>query len=67
MRYVYCIKEGGLFVCCYGKNGVCFFLFVEGVSDKDYEVYVKKSYMKLEDGKYLFCIFNFVYSILGVL
>lgn len=52
---MYCIKEGGLFVCYYGKNGVCFFLFVEGVSDKDYEDYVRKNYIKLEEGK---CIVN---------
>lgn len=66
LRHVHCTKEGGSFVCRYGKNGVCPSLPVEGVSDKDYEAHVKKSHTKLEDGKYSPCIFNLVYSTPGV-
>jgi len=51
LRQAHCTKEGGSFVCRYGKNGVCPSLPVEGVSDKDYEAHVKKNHTKLEEGK----------------
>ncbi|KAK2560887.1 Vacuolar protein sorting-associated protein 54 [Acropora cervicornis] len=49
LRQAHCTKEGGSFVCRYGKNGVCPSLPVEGVSDKDYEAHVKKNHTKLEE------------------
>lgn len=55
LRQLHCTKEGGSFVCHYGKNGVCPSLPVEGVSDKDYEDHVRKNHTKLEEGK---CIVN---------
>lgn len=51
LRQVHCTKEGGSFVCRYGRNGVCPSLPVEGVSDKDYEAHVKKNHIKLEESK----------------
>lgn len=60
LRQVHCTKEGGSFVCRYGKNGVCPSLPVEGVSDKDYEAHVKKSHTKLEESKYSPFFFNLV-------
>ncbi|XP_068729722.1 vacuolar protein sorting-associated protein 54-like [Montipora capricornis] len=51
LRQVHCTKEGGSFVCRYGKNGVCPSLPVEGVSDKDYEAHVRKNHTKLEEAK----------------
>ncbi|XP_015608424.1 vacuolar protein sorting-associated protein 54 [Cephus cinctus] len=38
----HCSREGGSFVCCYGYNGVCANLPVEGVSDKDYIAHATK-------------------------
>lgn len=55
LRQLHCTKEGGSFVCHYGKNGVCPSLPVEGVSDKDYEDHVRKNHTKLEESK---CIVN---------
>lgn len=51
LRQLHCTKEGGSFVCHYGKNGVCPSLPVEGVSDKDYEDHVRKNHTKLEEVK----------------
>ncbi|XP_022787405.1 vacuolar protein sorting-associated protein 54-like isoform X2 [Stylophora pistillata] len=51
LRQVHCTKEGGSFVCRYGKNGVCPSLPVEGVSDKDYEDHVRKNHTKVEEVK----------------
>lgn len=51
LRQVHCTKEGGSFVCRYGKNSVCPSLPVEGVSDKDYEAHVKKNHTKLDETK----------------
>ncbi|KAJ7371032.1 Vacuolar protein sorting-associated protein 54 [Desmophyllum pertusum] len=51
LRQAHCTKEGGSFVCRYGKNGVCPSLPVEGVSDKDYEAHVKKNHTKHEEIK----------------
>ncbi|XP_048586401.1 vacuolar protein sorting-associated protein 54 [Nematostella vectensis] len=48
LRQTHCTKEGGSFVCRYGRNGVCPSLPVEGVSDRDYEAHVIKSHLRLE-------------------
>lgn len=42
LRQVHCTKEGGSFICRYGPNGVCQTLPLEGVSDRDYEVHLRK-------------------------
>lgn len=47
LRRQHCAKEGGSFVCRYGRNRVCPSLPVEGVSDKDYEAHVEKHHMRL--------------------
>lgn len=53
LRSKHCSKEGGSFVCRYGRNGVCPSLPVEGVSDIDYEAHVQKSHVgsSLKTGK----------------
>lgn len=45
LRTEHCSKEGGSFVCRYGRNGVCPSLPVEGVSDVDYEAHVEKNHI----------------------
>lgn len=45
LRSEHCTKEGGSFVCRYGRNGVCPSLPVEGVSDVDYEAHVEKHHV----------------------
>ena len=45
LRSKHCSKEGGSFVCRYGRNGVCPSLPVEGVSDVDYEAHVEKNHI----------------------
>ncbi|KAG8231895.1 hypothetical protein J437_LFUL011728 [Ladona fulva] len=45
LRECHCTREGGSFVCHYGKNGVCYSLPLEGVSDKDYEDHVLKHHI----------------------
>ncbi|XP_064484279.1 vacuolar protein sorting-associated protein 54-like [Ornithodoros turicata] len=49
LRQQHCSKEGGSFVCRYGKNDVCTSLPVEGVSDKDYEDHVLKHHVALHN------------------
>jgi vacuolar protein sorting-associated protein 54 len=53
LRSEHCTKEGGSFVCRYGRNGVCQSLPVEGVSDVDYEAHVQKHHVgvTLQNGK----------------
>ena len=53
LRSEHCTKEGGSFVCRYGRNGVCPSLPVEGVSDVDYEAHVEKHHVgsSLGNGK----------------
>ncbi|XP_031550116.1 vacuolar protein sorting-associated protein 54-like [Actinia tenebrosa] len=48
LRQFHCTKEGGSFVCRYGRNGVCPSLPVDGVSDKDYESHVEKNHIRLD-------------------
>ena len=50
LRMVHCTKEGGSYVCRYGRHGVCPSLPVEGVSDRDYASHVEKVHVLL-DGK----------------
>ena len=42
LRDFHCSKEGGSYICRYGRNGLCSVLPVEGVSDKDYEEHILK-------------------------
>ena len=51
LRDFHCTKEGGSFVCKYGKNGVCPSLPVEGVSDRDYEDHVAKDHVAGDGSK----------------
>ena len=51
LRKFHCSKEGGSFVCHYGKRGICQSLPLEGVNSKDYENHVEKVHIYL-DGKY---------------
>lgn len=45
LRKNHCKKEGGSYVCCYGKNNICGSLPLEGVSDQDYEFHVVKHHV----------------------
>lgn len=45
LRECHCSKEGGSFVCRYGKNHVCASLPLEGVSDEDYEAHVLRHHV----------------------
>ena len=45
LRESHCSKEGGSFVCHYGRNGVCPSLPVDGVSDVDYEAHVARDHV----------------------
>uniref|UniRef100_A0A914UVX4 Uncharacterized protein n=1 Tax=Plectus sambesii TaxID=2011161 RepID=A0A914UVX4_9BILA len=45
LRAVHCTKEGGSYVCRYGLNGVCQTLPLEGVSDSDYELHIRKHHI----------------------
>ena len=56
LRQYHCTKEGGSFVCRYGRNGVCPSLPVEGVSDKDYETHVERNHAKLEGSECSICV-----------
>ena len=51
LRKLHCSKEGGSFVCHYGKHGVCQSLPIEGVNSMDYENHVEKVHIYL-DGKF---------------
>lgn len=51
LRQAHCSKEGGSFVCHYGKHGVCQSLPLEGVNSKDYENHVEKVHIFL-NGNY---------------
>ncbi|XP_065066741.1 vacuolar protein sorting-associated protein 54-like isoform X1 [Rhopilema esculentum] len=48
LRQFHCSKEGGSFVCHYGKHGVCQSLPLEGVNSKDYEDHVEKVHVYLD-------------------
>lgn len=45
LRTNHCKKEGGSYVCCYGKNNICGSLPLEGVNDQDYEYHVVKHHV----------------------
>ncbi|GBM51076.1 Vacuolar protein sorting-associated protein 54 [Araneus ventricosus] len=45
LRQNHCKKEGGSYVCCYGKNNICGSLPLEGVNDQDYEFHVVKHHV----------------------
>ncbi|KFM65009.1 Vacuolar protein sorting-associated protein 54, partial [Stegodyphus mimosarum] len=45
LRKNHCKKEGGSYVCCYGKNNICGSLPLEGVNDQDYEFHVVKHHV----------------------
>lgn len=47
LREYHCTKEGGSYICHYGKNGVCCSLPLEGVSDRDYEDHVARNHILL--------------------
>ncbi|KAL4238528.1 Vacuolar protein sorting-associated protein 54 [Mactra antiquata] len=45
LRDFHCTKEGGSFICKYGKNGVCKSLPFDGVSDLDYEEHIMREHV----------------------
>ncbi|XP_060596421.1 vacuolar protein sorting-associated protein 54-like, partial [Ruditapes philippinarum] len=45
LRDFHCTKEGGSYVCKYGKNNVCLSLPVDGVSDLDYEEHIMREHV----------------------
>ncbi|XP_071445238.1 vacuolar protein sorting-associated protein 54 isoform X2 [Hetaerina americana] len=45
LRENHCTREGGSYVCHYGKNGVCYTLPLEGVCDKDYEDHILRHHI----------------------
>ncbi|KAG8190353.1 hypothetical protein JTE90_022002 [Oedothorax gibbosus] len=45
LRQNHCKKEGGSYVCCYGKHNICSSLPLEGVNDQDYEFHVVKHHV----------------------
>ncbi|RWS26749.1 vacuolar protein sorting-associated protein 54-like protein [Leptotrombidium deliense] len=45
LREYHSTKEGGSYVCKFGKNGICSSLPLEGVSDKDYESHIAKNHI----------------------
>lgn len=45
LRQNHCKKEGGSYVCCYGKHNICGSLPLEGVNDQDYEFHVVKHHV----------------------
>ena len=47
LRMAHCSKEGGSFVCQYGRNNVCTSLPVEGVNENDYINHVEKVHIRL--------------------
>lgn len=47
LRMAHCVKEGGSFICKYGRNNVCPSLPVEGVHEKDYANHVEKVHIFL--------------------
>ncbi len=48
LRLAHCTKEGGSFVCHYGRHGVCQSLPLEGVNSTDYEDHVEKVHILLD-------------------
>lgn len=60
LRSTHCTKEGGSFVCRYGRNGVCPSLPVEGVSDVDYEAHIEKHHVRsaAKNGKIRWRVIN---------
>ena len=52
LRNVHCSKEGGSYVCRYGRNNVCPSLPMEGVHEQDYINHVERVHIAL-DGKIL--------------
>lgn len=48
LRDFHCTREGGSFVCRYGRNGVCPSLPVDGVSDMDYEHHIMRDHVEQE-------------------
>ena len=51
LRDFHCTREGGSFVCRYGRTGVCPSLPVDGVSDMDYEHHIMRDHVEQELGK----------------
>ena len=47
LRNLHCSKEGGSFICQYGRNNVCSNLPLEGVNEKDYLTHVDKIHIGL--------------------
>ncbi|WAR19536.1 VPS54-like protein, partial [Mya arenaria] len=45
LRDFHCTREGGSYVCRYGRNGVCPSLPVDGVSDLDYEEHIMRDHV----------------------
>lgn len=48
LRNVHCAKEGGSYVCKYGRNNVCPSLPMEGVDEQDYMNHVERVHITLD-------------------
>ena len=53
LRDFHCTREGGSFVCRYGRTGVCPSLPVDGVSDRDYENHIMRDHVEQDFGESL--------------
>ena len=51
LRDFHCTREGGSFVCRYGRTGVCPSLPVDGVSDRDYENHIMRDHVEQDFGE----------------
>ena len=51
LRDFHCTREGGSYVCRYGKNGVCPSLPLDGVSDLDYEEHIMRDHVNQSTGE----------------
>ena len=50
LRDFHCTKEGGSYVCRYGRNNVCPSLPIDGVSDLDYEEHIMRDHVNQSTG-----------------
>ncbi|XP_047133571.1 vacuolar protein sorting-associated protein 54 isoform X1 [Hydra vulgaris] len=49
LKNLHCGKEGGSFVCQYGRNNVCSILPIEGANEKEYLTHIEKVHIGLND------------------
>ncbi|XP_052275668.1 vacuolar protein sorting-associated protein 54-like isoform X1 [Dreissena polymorpha] len=51
LRDFHCTREGGSYICRYGKNNVCPSLPLDGVSDLDYEEHIMRDHVNQNSGR----------------